>query len=78
MVIDRVKEELKKSIDRLFTGNDYTFSDTLNDLAFDSLDKVETIMDLEKGLNIIINDDDAWRIINLPLEEICSEIAKLL
>jgi acyl carrier protein len=73
---ERVKEAFEAHM-RTWLHDPYELTDTLDNLGFDSLDKVETLMEMEKRLNIVINDDDAWRIINLPLKEIFSEVAKL-
>jgi acyl carrier protein len=61
-ITDREIKELvaeKLGLDSADISNDYSFS---NDLAIDSLDFYELIMEVEKKYNIKITDDNAKKI----------------
>ena len=65
-VASRVKAIIvdKLSVEETEVTNEASFT---NDLGADSLDTVELIMEFEKEFGISIPDDQAEKIINIPL-----------
>ena len=51
----------------ILNWENYPFNKTFGDQGFDDLDCVELIMDLERELNIVINDDIAEQIVSAEI-----------
>lgn len=56
---NKIREDISEII-RKFLGHDEWgfYNDFVNDLGFDSLDMIEFYMDVEKKLNVTINEFD--------------------
>lgn len=63
--IAKIDRETFVKFASLKTGDgNFVFNKTFEDQGFDDLDCVELIMDLERELNIVINDDIAEQIVS--------------